>query len=134
MTEAEVVDEPESLIEGMDEVQVGVEALIGEERDELDLLVRGVQAVHAARPLHSYLRVPVQVEVDDRLGELQVVALCEHVGRNEHGRLNGTLHALNDPSGLVWVEPACDVSALHRIHTAVYEGNLGTQRWHLAES
>ena len=65
------------------EVDVVVQVLVRPEVDELDDVVLGTDAVHAAKALDDAHRVPMDVVVHEVVAVLEVLALGDAVRGNE---------------------------------------------------
>ena len=77
------VQEHHAAADPLFEVDVLLQLDVRPEVDELDALVHGADAVDPAEALDDADRVPVDVEVDDRVAVLEVLALADAVGGDE---------------------------------------------------
>ena len=78
------VGDDHAVLDALLEVDVLVEGDVGPEVDQLDLRVGRADAVDAAEALDDPHRVPVDVVVDEVVAVLEVLALGDAVGADEH--------------------------------------------------
>ena len=87
------VGDDHAVLDALLEVDVLVQGDVGPEVHELDLRVGRADAVDAAEPLDDPHRVPVDVVVDDVVAVLEVLALADAVGADQHVDLAGARSA-----------------------------------------
>ena len=78
------VGDDHAVLDAFLEVDVLVEGDVGPEVHELDALVGRADAVDAAEALDDPHRVPVDVVVDEEVAVLEVLALADAVGADQH--------------------------------------------------
>ena len=81
------VGDDHAVLDAFLEVDVLVEGDVGPEVHELNLAVGGADAVDASEALNDAHGVPVDVVVDQVVAILEVLALADHVGSDEHVQL-----------------------------------------------
>ena len=85
------VGDDHAVLDALLEVDVLVERDVGPEVHQLDAGVGRADAVDAAESLDDPHRVPVDVVVDEVVAVLEVLALADAVGADEHVELAGLL-------------------------------------------